>query len=163
MLTLGIETSCDETGASIVDNGKVLSNIVSSSVRLHARYGGVVPEIASRCHIEYLNGVTRQALEKAGKRWADIRLIAVTFGPGLAGSLLSGIAFAKALAFGLNRPLIGVNHLPAHLYANFLNKTKRTCPAFPCIGLVVSGGHTSLYLFHDITRLEVIGRTRDDA
>ncbi|MEW6171334.1 MAG: tRNA (adenosine(37)-N6)-threonylcarbamoyltransferase complex transferase subunit TsaD, partial [Candidatus Omnitrophota bacterium] len=143
MIVLGIETSCDETSASMVKNGKdVLSNIVYSSIRFHKKYGGVIPEIASRVHSEVIDRVTRKALLDAHLKFKNIDLIAVTKGPGLVGSLLTGISFAKALSLGLNRPLIGVDHLQAHLYANFLNNNFKKNPF---IGLVISGGHTSIF------------------
>jgi len=163
MLTLGIETSCDETGLSLVKDGFVLSSVVSSSVDLHKPYGGIVPEIASRYHVEYISPAVREALKLAGKEFKDIKLVAVTRGPGLAGSLLPGIAFAKAVSFALGKPLVGVNHLSAHLYANFLNKKKNERPVFPCIGLVVSGGHTSIYLMNDAFDCHLMGSTQDDA
>lgn len=163
MITLGIETSCDETACALVHDGKVLSNIVSSSVHLHKPYGGVVPEIASRYHIEYINSVVRAAIKKAGKRLKEIDLIAVTYGPGLCGSLLTGIAYAKALSYALSRPLIGINHLIAHLYANFIEKNRSNSPTFPFIGLIISGGHTSIYLCKGISDFKILGRTQDDA
>ena len=162
MITLGIETSCDETAASIVRNGRVLSNVVSSSVPLHEKYGGVIPEIASRFHIEYINKVTKKALFKAGKRFKDLDLIAVTKLPGLPGSLVTGLAFARGLSFSLGIPLIGVNHLDAHLYANFLTARPGRIK-FPFIGVVVSGGHTNIAVCKSLEDFEIIGKTRDDA
>src|SRR3989338_5764903 len=120
MLTLGIETSCDETSAAVTDGRKVLSNCVTSSVHLHSRFGGVVPEIASRYHVEYINYVLSSALKKAGKRLDDIELVSVTRGPGLVGALLIGISAAKAISYAIKVPLIGVNHVVAHLYSIFL-------------------------------------------
>ena len=128
MIILGIETSCDETSAAVVENGRyVLSNVVSSSLRLHQKYKGIIPEIASRAHIESLSLVVKDALRKARKKITDIGLVCVTKGPGLVGSLLVGISFAKALSFATKKTLVGVDHLEAHLYASFLAKDKR-CP-----------------------------------
>jgi len=162
MLTLGIETSCDETSAALTEGRRVLSNVVSSSVHLHKKYGGVVPEIASRYHVEYINHVLLQALKEAGRKLSDIRLVAVTQGPGLVGSLLIGIQEAKAVSFALDVPIIGVNHILAHLYSAFLDTTK-TGLRFPFIGLVVSGGHTSIYLCRGVDRYRLLGQTQDDA
>ena len=161
MLTLGIETSCDETGVAITEGKKVLSNIVSSSVRLHKKYGGVVPEIASRFHVEFILETLGQALKKARKDLDDIDLIAVTNGPGLVGALLTGISLGKSLSYSLKVPLIGVNHVLAHLYSAFLNEG--SMPDLPFIGLVVSGGHTALFLCTDNYRQKLLGQTRDDA
>ena len=122
MIVLGIETSCDETACAITSGNDMLSNIVSSSVHLHKIYGGVVPEIASRFHLEYLYKVVTDALKQSKKTLKDVDLIAVTYGPGLSGSLLTGISFAKTLSYALNKPLIGVNHILAHLFSNFINK-----------------------------------------
>lgn len=162
MLVLGIETSCDETAASIVEDGeRVLSNIVSSSLPLHRRFGGVVPEIACRAHVESINYVLEQALRKASVSLKDIDLVAVTFGPGLVGALLVGISVAKAIAFSSGIPLVGVNHLEAHLQANFLRKPQ---PLAPFVGLVISGGHTSLVYRASVWGdYEFLGQTRDDA
>lgn len=162
MVVLGIETSCDETAAAVVQGGRVLSNIVSSSVPLHAKYGGVIPEIASRFHIEYINAVTKKALNAARKSPKDLELIAVTDKPGLPGSLIAGKAFARALSYALEVPLLGIDHLVAHLYANFLGKKPRPIK-FPFVGAVVSGGHTNIFICRSFKDLEVIGRTRDDA
>ncbi|MFA5147098.1 MAG: tRNA (adenosine(37)-N6)-threonylcarbamoyltransferase complex transferase subunit TsaD [Candidatus Omnitrophota bacterium] len=161
MLTLGIETSCDETGVSVTEGRKVLSNIVSSSVHLHKRYGGVVPEIASRYHVEYILEVLSEALKVSGRPLKDIKLVTVTNGPGLVGSLLTGISLAKSLSYALGMPLVGVNHVLAHLYSAFLNEGRR--PEFPFVGLVVSGGHTALFYCEDIGRQKLIGQTQDDA
>ena len=161
MLTLGIETSCDETGVSVTEGRNVLSNIVSSSVHLHKKYGGVVPEIASRCHLEFITEVLDKALDQARKDLKDIRLIAVTNGPGLVGALLTGISLGKALSYGLNIPLIGVNHVLAHLYSAFLNE--RDVPEFPFVGLVVSGGHTALFYCGKGFKQRLLGQTQDDA
>ncbi|MDP2912787.1 MAG: tRNA (adenosine(37)-N6)-threonylcarbamoyltransferase complex transferase subunit TsaD, partial [Candidatus Omnitrophota bacterium] len=161
MLTLGIETSCDETGVSVTEGRRVLSNMVSSSVRLHKIYGGVVPEIASRFHVEYMIDVLSKALASAGKSLGDMRLVAVTNGPGLVGALLTGIALAKSISYALGLPLISVNHILAHLYSSFLNEGKG--PKFPFIGLVVSGGHTALFLCKGFDRQKLLGQTQDDA
>ncbi len=161
MLTLGIETSCDETSASITDGKKVLSNIVSSSVHLHKRYGGVVPEIASRYHVEYINYVILEALKEAGRPLKDVRLVAVTKGPGLVGALLIGIQAAKAISYALGVPIIGVNHVLAHLYSAFLGQHNGI--RFPFVGLAVSGGHTSIYLCRGLMNRRLLGQTQDDA
>lgn len=163
MITLGIETSCDETACGVVRNGRVLSNVVSSSVHLHASYGGVVPEIASRYHIEYINAVVKKALRNSRLGFKNLDLIAVTNGPGLCGSLLVGISFAKALSLALSVPILGINHLRAHLFANFIEKNNKNMPRFPFIGLVISGGHTNIFLFKDINDFKVLGNTQDDA
>lgn len=162
MVTLGIETSCDETAAAVIADGAVLSSRVSSSVHLHAKYGGVVPEIASRCHVEYISRVCKLALKDAGKRLEDVDLVAVTETPGLPGSLLVGIAFAKAVGFAGNIPVIGVNHVDAHIVSCFLDN-KEALPAFPFLGVVVSGGHTSIYHCEGLENFNLIGRTKDDA
>ncbi len=162
MLTLGIETSCDETGAAVTNGGKVLANIVTSSVHLHKKYGGVVPEIASRYHVEYVIEVLHKALEKSGKRLRDVKLVSVTNGPGLVGALLVGISLAKALSLSLEIPIIGVNHILAHLYSSFLNDPDKR-PDFPFIGLVVSGGHTALFYCEDVDKQSLLGQTQDDA
>jgi len=163
MITLGIETSCDETACAIIKNGKALSNVVSSSIHLHKKYGGVIPEIASRCHIEYINAVLKDAIKKADVKLKDIDLVAVTNGPGLAGSLLVGISFAKALGYALNIPVIGIDHLKAHIYANFIKGAAKDNPGFPFIGLVVSGGHTSISLCRNVGDFRFLGNTQDDA
>lgn len=158
---LGIETSCDETAAAVVEGGaRILSNVVASQVDVHAKYGGVVPEIASRRHLENIVPVTREALDRAGLDLKGIDGIAVTCGPGLAGALLVGVCFAKALSLSTGIPLVGVNHLQGHVYANWLTGDP---PAFPLICLVVSGGHTDLLLIEGHDRVKIIGRTRDDA
>ncbi len=167
MYTLGIETSCDETSAAVVKNGKeVLSCAISSSLKLHKIYGGVIPEIASRAQLETITDVTDLAMREAKLNFKDINLICVTSGPGLIGSLFVGISFAKALSFGLSIPLLGVNHVKSHIYANFLNVKGASRAAkvrFPFVALVVSGGHTSLYFVGDFDRIELLGQTRDDA
>ena len=163
MITLGIETSCDETAVALIEDGKVLSSEVSSSVHLHADYGGVVPEIASRFHTEYIFSVFKKALEDASVSLDDVDLVAVTNGPGLPGSLLVGVAFAKAISYAKNVPIIGVNHLKAHIYSCFLGKGIAFAGATPFLGAVVSGGHTSIYVCRSVKDLSVIGRTKDDA
>lgn len=158
---LGIESSCDETAAAVVKNGReVLSNVISSQIELHKLYGGVVPEIASRKHIEKIDQVIEEALETAGKTLEDIDAIAVTYGPGLVGALLVGVAEAKALAYAAHKPLVGVHHIEGHVSANYIEH-KDLEPAFLC--LIVSGGHTHLVLVKDYGEYEIIGRTRDDA
>lgn len=160
-IILGIETSCDETAASVVVDGRrILSNIVSSQVELHARYGGVVPEIASRHHLTLINSIVDDALTEAGVTFSDLQAIAVSHGPGLVGALLIGVATAKALAYALRLPLIAVNHLEAHLYANYLNGAPLN---YPAIVLIVSGGHTELLLLNKPGQITSLGRTRDDA
>lgn len=165
MIVLGIETSCDETAAAVVEDGRVLSSEVSSSVHLHAAYGGVVPEIASRFHTEYIYSVVRKALEDSGRSMDEIGLVAVTHGPGLPGSLLVGLAFAKAVSLARGIPLIGVNHLRAHVYSCFMRDGTAADidGKFPFVGTVASGGHTSVYLCGGINDFSVIGRTKDDA
>lgn len=161
MLVLGIETSCDETAISVVKNGwRVLSNVVASSLKLHKKYGGVVPEIATRSHVESINHVLAKSLKQAKVKLKDIDLIAVVYGPGLVGALLIGLSLAKSLSLALGVPLVGVNHVQAHLYANFLSKKH---PQFPFVGLVVSGGHTNLYYVKGFRQWKLLGRTRDDA
>lgn len=160
-LTLGIETSCDETAAAVIGGGiKTLSNIVLSQVDIHQKYGGVVPEIASRHHVEAIFPVINEALQAADVTLEEIEVIAVTYGPGLVGSLLVGIAAAKSLAFALDKPLVGVNHIEGHIYANFLDR-KIIEPPFVC--LTVSGGHTDLLLIEKLGEYKILGRTRDDA
>jgi len=163
MITLGVETSCDETAVAVAEDGKVLSSEVSSSVHLHAKYGGVIPEIASRYHVEYISSVFKKALLGAKKKVKDIDLVAVTQGPGLPGSLLVGVAFAKALALAAGKPIIGVNHVYAHVASCFLDKEFRKEEAFPFLGVVVSGGHTSMYHCKGAKKFSLIARTRDDA
>lgn len=161
MLVLGIETSCDETAAAVVKDGRqVLSSIVASSLAMHQKYGGIIPEIASRHHIETIGVVVKEAINKSRHSLDDIDLVAVTANPGLIGSLLVGTSFARALSFALNKPLNEVDHVKSHLYANFLNGR---APALPAIGLVVSGGHTSLYYLKNLKSSQLIGWTVDDA
>ncbi|MDF2820968.1 MAG: gcp [Clostridiales bacterium] len=158
---LAIESSCDETAAAVVRNGReVLSNIISSQIDIHKLYGGVVPEIASRKHIEKINQVIEEALLEAAMTLEDIDAIAVTYGPGLVGALLVGVAEAKAIAYSINKPLIGVHHIEGHICANFI-ENKQLEPPFVC--LIVSGGHTHLVLVKDYGEYEILGRTRDDA
>lgn len=160
MIVLGIESSCDETAAAVIRDGRICSNIVASQIAVHSPYGGVVPEIASRKHIEAIQPVIRQALDEAHVTIKQIEGIAVTSGPGLIGSLLIGLSTAKALAFALDIPLVGVNHLEGHIAAAFL--AERT-PEPPFIALVVSGGHTSIYLVKAYHHFQLLGQTRDDA
>ena len=161
VLILSIESSCDETSAAVVKNGRqVLSNVIHSQINLHTLYGGVVPEIASRQHIEKINQVIRKALLEAGVTLDDITAIAVTYGPGLVGALLVGVSAAKALAFATGKPLIGVHHIEGHICANYI-ENKDLEPPFHC--LVVSGGHTHLVYVSDYGSYEILGRTRDDA
>jgi N6-L-threonylcarbamoyladenine synthase len=160
MIILGIETSCDETSASIVKDDKILSNIISSQIDIHKKYGGIVPEIASRKHIEAILPVIKKALKIANISLNDVEGIAVTEGPGLVGSLLVGISVAKGIAYARNIPFIGINHLEGHLLAIFLEDREID---FPYIGLVVSGGHTSLYLVKNFGDYQLLGDTRDDA
>ncbi len=161
MRVLAIETSCDDTGAAVVlDGRKILSNVVSSQVSVHQKYGGVVPELASRRHIESIVPIVTEALETAKVTLRDIDGISVTQGPGLVGSLLVGLSFAKSLSFVTGLPFVGVNHIEAHLSAIFLNKNP---PKFPFIGLVVSGGHTSLFRVDGFGKYKGLGQTRDDA
>lgn len=160
MLVLGIESSCDETAAAVVKDGKLLSNVIASQIKDHSAYGGVVPEIASRKHIEAISPVISQAITDAGLTLKDMEGIAVTRGPGLIGSLLVGLSAAKALAYGLNVPFVGVNHLEGHITASFLAEKK---PQFPFAALVVSGGHTNIYRVDNYHEFQLLGQTRDDA
>jgi N6-L-threonylcarbamoyladenine synthase len=160
MLVLGIESSCDETAAAVINSGKMLSNVIASQIKDHSKYGGVVPEIASRKHIEAINMVIQEALANAHVTLKEIEGIAVTRGPGLIGSLLIGLSTAKALAYALNIPLAGVNHLEGHIAASFLADPP---PAFPFVALVVSGGHTNIYLAKNYHDFVLLGQTRDDA
>jgi len=174
MKILAIETSCDESSAAVVKNGtEILSNLVASQIEFHKKYGGVVPEISSRKHVEVLHPLVNEAMEEAKVRFKDLDAIAVTYGPGLVGSLLVGLCAAKGYAYSLGIPLIGVNHVEGHIYANFLKsqipnsklKTnhKSQIPNFPFICLVVSGGHTIIVLVKGHGEYETLGRTRDDA
>ncbi len=160
-LILGIESSCDETAAAVVaDGNRVLSNVINSQIDLHKIYGGVVPEIASRKHIENISVVVDEALEKAGVTFDDISAIAVTYGPGLVGALLVGVSYAKALSFSLKKPLIPVHHIRGHITANYIAHPDTKVP-YVC--LVASGGHSHIVLVKDYNEFEVIARTRDDA
>ncbi len=172
---LAIETSCDETAAAVVRGGhQILANVVASQIEEHRRYGGVVPEVASRQHMLALTPVIREALAALPGGWNDIHAIAATYGPGLAGALMTGLNAAKAIAWGRNLPFVGVNHMEAHIYANWLNPTPTTpnttladtpatLPQFPVVALVVSGGHTLLALLEGHGRYRILGQTRDDA
>ena len=161
ILILAIESSCDETAAAVVKNGReILSNVIYSQIALHTVYGGVVPEIASRKHIEKINQVIKQALVDAGKELQDMSAIAVTYGPGLVGALLVGVSAAKAISFASGIPLIGVHHIEGHISANYI-ENKELEPPFVC--LVVSGGHSHLVVVKDYGEYEILGRTRDDA
>lgn len=161
IITLGIESSCDETSVAIVKNGReVLTNVINTQIETHKQFGGVVPEIASRKHIENISDVTKQALKEANMNFKDIDLVACTYGPGLVGALLVGVGYAKALSFALNKPLIGVNHIEGHIAANYIT-FKELEPPFLC--LVISGGHTHLIYIEDYTQFKVLGKTRDDA
>jgi len=165
MKILGIETSCDETAAAVVEDGsRIISDVVSSQIDIHARYGGVVPEVASRQHLLTIIPVISQAMTEIS--WQDINGIAVTFGPGLAGSLLVGVNVAKAIALAKKLPITGVNHLEAHIYANWLDSSppgENGRVKFPCLCLVVSGGHSDLVMMKGHGQFEKLGRTRDDA
>lgn len=171
MKVLGIESSCDETAAAVVEDGKrLLSNVVATSMDLHAQYGGVVPEIAARSHIESIIPVIKQALTDAKCTWKDIDAIAVTYGAGLGGSLLIGVLAARTLAIRYNKPLYAINHVEGHVYANFLTETPlpdytlpSSAPAFPCLALIVSGGHSQLALFRNHFDYTLLGQTQDDA
>jgi N6-L-threonylcarbamoyladenine synthase len=161
VLILGIDTSCDDTSASVVEDGAaVLSNIISNQTEIHRKYGGIVPELASRRHIEMIWPIVDEALTTAGLRLEDLDGIAVCKGPGLIGSLLIGCSFAKAVCYAKAKPLIAVNHLEGHIFAAFLEEPG---PEFPFLALIVSGGHTSLYKVEGFSRYEELGRTRDDA
>ncbi len=168
-LILGIETSCDETAAAVVEDGhRILSNVVASQIELHRRYGGVFPEVASRQHILSITPVIEEAREKAGVSWDDLEAVAVTYGPGLAGSLLVGVSAAKGIALGCGLPLLGINHIEAHIYANWLSPpssppTGGTSIVFPVLCLVVSGGHTELILMSGHGQYQRLGGTLDDA
>ncbi len=161
MRVLGIESSCDETACAVVEDGQsLLSNDVASQIEIHARYGGVVPEVASRQHLLAIIPTIRQTMDKALTDWQDLDAVAVTRGPGLAGSLLVGVSVAKAIALAWEKPLVGINHLEAHIYANWLSATK---PEFPLLCLIVSGGHTDLILMRNHGSYIPLGHTRDDA
>lgn len=173
MKILGIESSCDETAASVVEDGKrLLSNVVQTQIDIHAQYGGVIPEIAARSHIEAINPVIEEALVRAKCTWDDIDAIAVTYAPGLIGSLLVGTLAARTLAILHDKPLFPIHHVEAHVYANFLTEAAPSLsslqlpsaqPAFPMLALIVSGGHSQLVLFHDHGDYTLLGQTQDDA
>lgn len=161
ILTLGIESSCDETSVSVVKNGReILSNIIDTQIPIHEKYGGVVPEIASRNHIEAISRVTKKALEEANVKFDDIDAITPTYGPGLVGALLVGLSYAKALSFAINKPLVGVNHIQGHIAANYITYPELK-PPFLCV--MTSGGNTQLVHVKNYTEFEVLGKTRDDA
>lgn len=161
ILILGIESSCDETAAAVVKNGReILSNVINTQIDVHKKFGGVVPEVASRCHIEVIDAVIDEALQKANVTFEDIDAIAVTYGPGLIGALLVGVSTAKALAFALKKPLVPVHHIKGHIMANFVAH-KELEPPFVC--LVASGGHSHIVAVNDYTEFEILGQTRDDA
>ncbi len=161
ILTLGIESSCDETSIAVVKNGReVLSNIINSQINIHEKYGGVVPEIASRCHTEVINQVMKEALKEAKVTLDDIDAICCTYGPGLVGALLVGVSYAKGLSFASGKPLLGVNHIEGHVAANYITH-KSLKPPFLC--MLMSGGNTQLVYVKDYTEFEVLGKTRDDA
>jgi N6-L-threonylcarbamoyladenine synthase len=162
MKIFGIETSCDETAAAVVEDGaKIISNVVASQVDIHARYGGIVPEVASRQHLLTIIPIIQQAITEAKTRLEELSAVAVTIGPGLAGSLLVGVNAAKAIAFAYDLPLLGINHLEGHIYANWLMEGEP--PTLPAICLIVSGGHTDLVLMESHGKYSLLGRTRDDA
>ena len=161
ILTLGIESSCDETAASIVKNGReILSNIIDTQIPIHEKYGGVVPEIASRNHIEAISRVVKQALKEANVSFDDIDAITPTYGPGLVGALLVGLSYAKALSYAIGKPLVGVNHIQGHIASNYITYNELK-PPFLC--MMTSGGNTQIVYVKDYTEFEVLGRTRDDA
>ncbi len=161
ILVLGIETSCDETSVSVVRNGReVLSNVINSQIKIHEQYGGVVPEIASRSHVEVINAVMKEALKRAKVEIDDIDVIATTYGPGLVGALLVGVSYAKGLSYATKKPLIGVNHIEGHISANYIT-WKDLKPPFIC--LIISGGHTHLAHVKSYDDMKIIGKTRDDA
>ncbi len=161
MNVVGIETSCDETAAAVVQDGKkILSSVVATSLKEHRDFGGIIPEIASRRQMEFIQTVVKRSLQKAHLKLKDVDLIATTVSPGLIGSLLVGAAFGRGLAFATKKPFIEVDHIMAHLYANFLGENP---PPFPAVGLIVSGGHSALYLVESPTVYRLVGQTRDDA
>ena len=158
---LAVESSCDETAAAVVKNGReILSNVIASQIPLHTLYGGVVPELASRKHMEKINQVIQAALDQSGMTLEQVTAVAVTYGPGLVGALLVGVAEAKAIAYGAGKPLVGVHHIEGHVSANFIEHPDLE-PPFVC--LIVSGGHTHLVVVKDYGEFEILGRTRDDA
>lgn len=161
ILTLGIESSCDETSVSVVKNGReVLSNVIDTQIPIHEKYGGVVPEIASRNHIEAISRVTKKALKDANVTFGDIGAVTPTYGPGLVGALLVGLSYAKGLSYAINKPLVGVNHIQGHIAANYITH-KELKPPFIC--MMMSGGNTQIVHVKDYNDFEVLGKTRDDA
>ena len=161
IITLGFESSCDETSVAVLKNGReVLSNVINTQIPIHTQFGGVVPEIASRKHIENISNVTKEAIKEANITFDDVDIIACTYGPGLVGALLVGVSYAKALSYALNKPLVGVNHIEGHIAANYITNTKLE-PPFLC--LIVSGGHTNLVHIKSYEEFEILGKTRDDA
>lgn len=161
VLIMGIESSCDETSVSIVKNGReALSNVINSQIDIHTEFGGVVPEIASRCHTEVINQVMKKSLQDAGVTLNDVDAISVTYGPGLVGALLVGVSYAKALAFASKKPLIAVNHINGHIASNYITH-KNLKPPFLCV--IISGGHSNLVRVTDYNESEILGKTRDDA
>lgn len=161
ILTLGIESSCDETSVSVVKNGReVLSNVIDTQIPIHEKYGGVVPEIASRNHIEAISRVTKKALKDANVTFEDINVVTPTYGPGLVGALLVGLSYAKGLSYAINKPLVGVNHIQGHIAANYITH-KELKPPFIC--MMMSGGNTQIVHVKDYNDFEVLGKTRDDA
>lgn len=161
ILTLGIESSCDETSVAVVKNGReILSNVIDTQIPIHEKYGGVVPEIASRNHIEAISRVTKKALKDANVTFNDIDAITPTYGPGLVGALLVGVSYAKAISYAINKPLVGVNHIQGHIAANYITY-KDLKPPFICV--LISGGNTLIIDVKGYTEFEVLGKTRDDA
>lgn len=161
IITLGFESSCDETSVAVVKNGReVYSNVINTQIPIHTQFGGVVPEIASRKHIENITNVTKEALKEANVTFDDIDIIACTYGPGLVGALLVGVSYAKALSYALNKPLVGVNHIEGHIAANYITNPNLE-PPFLC--LIISGGHTNLVHIKSYKEFEILGKTRDDA
>lgn len=161
IIILGIETSCDDTGVALVKNGeKILSSVISSQIQIHSEFGGVVPELASRSHLENIYIVVSEALKISGLQLKDTDAVAVTYGPGLVGSILIGIEVAKAIAYVYKKPLLGINHLEGHIFSTLLEGKK---PHFPFLALIVSGGHTELVLVKEYGKYSIIGKTRDDA
>lgn len=161
ILIMGIESSCDETSVAIVKNGReVLSNVIDTQISIHEKFGGVVPEIASRNHVEDISNVTKKAVKEAGIEMNQVDAIACTYGPGLVGALLVGVSYAKALSYALNKPLIGVNHIEGHIAANYISH-KELEPPFLC--LMTSGGNTQIILVEDYTKFRILGKTKDDA
>lgn len=161
IILLGVETSCDETSVAVVKNGReVLSNVICSQIDIHKRFGGVVPEIASRNHVEAISTVTKEAMEKAKITWQEIDGIACTYGPGLVGALLVGVSYAKALSYAIGKPLVATNHIEGHIAANYISHPTLE-PPFLCV--IISGGHTHLVHMKDYSTFEILGKTRDDA